>query len=244
MKHKGSLKILVGICLVLVLALAVPLLSACQPGAQYKIGITQIVTHPALDSAREGFIAVLAEEGFVEGKNVEYILRNAEGDMSTAASIAEYFVAEKVDLILSIATPTSQAVVAAVEGTGIPVVFNSVTEPKESGLVASWEKAGGQVTGVSDMAPVEPQVGLIMDIVPDTKRLGVIYNAGEVNSVVQVEMLNDIAGKSGLIVVEATAAGTADVLAAAQSLVGRVDTIWVPADNTAVAAFESIVKVG
>ena len=244
MKHKGISKILIGICLVLVLALALPFMSACQPGMNYEIGITQIVTHPALDSAREGFIAVLAEEGFVEGENVEYILRNAEGDMSIAVSIAEYFVAEKVDLILSIATPTSQAVVGAVEGTDIPVVFNSVTEPKEAGLVASWEKPGGQVTGVSDMAPIEPQVELIMDIAPDTKRLGVIYNAGEVNSVVQVEMLNDIVGKFGLTVVAATAASTADVLAAAQSLVGRVDTIWVPADNTAVAAFESIVKVG
>jgi len=245
MKHRGLSKILVGICLVLVLALALPLMSACQTGMEYKIGITQIVTHPALDSAREGFIAVLAEEGFVEGENVEYILRNAEGDMSIAASIAEYFVAEKVDLILSIATPTSQAVVAAVEGTDISVVFNSVTEPVAAGLVASWDEPGGQVTGVSDMAPVEPQVALIMEIAPDTKKLGVIYNAGEVNSVVQIEMLNDIVDKFGLTVVAATAASTADVLAAAQSLVGRgVDTIWVPADNTAVAAFESIVKVG
>jgi len=211
---------------------------------KYKIGITQIVTHPALDSAREGFISVLAAEGFVEGQNVEYIRRNAEGDMSTAASIAEYLVSEKVDLILSIATPTSQAVVAAVKGTDIPVVFNSVTEPQAAGLVDSWEKPGGNVTGVSDMAPVEPQIQLIMKIVPGTKKLGVVYNAGEVNSVVQVNMLKDIIDKYGLTVVEATAASTADVMAAAQSLVGRVDTIWVPADNTAVAAFESIVIVG
>lgn len=244
MKHKGISKILVGICLVLVLALALPFISACQPGMQYKIGITQIVTHPALDAAREGFIAVLAAEGFVEGENVVYIRRNAEGDMSTAASIAEYFVSEKVDLILSIATPTSQAVVAAVEGTNIPVVFNSVTEPQEAGLVDSWDKPGGQVTGVSDMAPVEPQIELLMDIAPNTKRLGVVYNAGEVNSVVQVRMLKAIIDKFGLTVVEATAADTGVVLAAAQSLVGRVDAIWVPADNTAVAAFEAIVSVG
>jgi len=243
-RNKRISKVAIIISLVLVLALALPFLGACQTGMKYKIGITQIVTHPALDSAREGFISVLAAEGFVEGQNVEYIRRNAEGDMSTAASIAEYFVAEKVDLILSIATPTSQAVVAAVEGTDIPVVFNSVTEPQTAGLVASWENPGGNVTGVSDMAPVEPQVQLIMQIAPDTKKLGVIYNAGEVNSVVQVEMLKDIIDKYGLTVVEATAAGTADVLAAAQSLVGRVDTIWVPADNTAVAAFESIVMVG
>ncbi len=244
MKGKRFALIMVSISLLLVLAIGIPFASACGPAKTYKIGITQIVSHPALDAAREGFIRVLADEGFVEGENVEYIIRNAAGDMTMAASIAALFVAENVDLILSIATPTSQAVVAAVEGTDIPVVFNSVTEPVAAGLVDSWEEPGGNVTGISDMAPVEPQIELIMEIAPDTEKLGVVYNAGEVNSVVQIDMLNDIVDKYGLTVVEATAASTADVLAAAQSLVGRVDTIWVPADNTAVAAFEAIVGVG
>jgi len=243
MKGKGISKILVGICLVLVLVLALPLMSACQAGMEYKIGITQIVTHPALDAAREGFISAMAEEGFVEGENVEYIIRNAEGDMTTAATIANYFVAEKMDLILSIATPTSQAVVAAVEGTDIPVVFNSVTEPQAAGLVASWDEPGGYVTGTSDLLPVEPFLELIKAICPDAKAVGALYCAGEVNSVVQVEMLRDSAPDFGLTVVEATAATSADVMAAAQSLVGRVDAIWVPTDNTIVSAFEAAVKV-
>jgi len=236
-------KILIAVCLVLVLALVVPFMGACETGMKYKIGITQIVTHPALDSCRDGFIAQMAEEGFVEGENVEYILRNAEGDMSTAASIAEYFVAEKVDLIFSIATPTAQACVAAAEGTDIPIVFAALTDPVAAGVVESWEKPGGTVTGASDWADVEAQVKLGMDIYP-AKKLGVVYNAGEVNSVVQVDELKKVAASLGIEeIVEATAASTADVLAAATSLVGRVDAIWEPSDNTVAAAIEAVVKV-
>ena len=244
MKHKRMSKILIAVCLVLVLALVVPFMSSCETGMKYKIGITQIVTHPALDRSRDGFIAQMAEEGFVEGENVEYILRNAEGDMSTAASIAEYFVAEKVDLIFSIATPTTQACVAAVEGTDIPIVFAAVTDPVEAGLVESWEKPGGNVTGASDWADVGLQVKLGMDIYP-AKKLGVVYNAGEVNSLVQIGELKKIASSLGIEeIVEATAATTADVLAAATSLVGRgVDAIWVPSDNTVAAAIDAVVKV-
>jgi len=211
---------------------------------KYKIGITQIATHPALDRCRDGFIAQMAEEGFVEGENVEYILRNAEGDMSIAASIAESFVSEKVDLIFSIATPTTQACVAAVEGTDIPVVFAAVTDPVAAGLVESWEKPGGNVTGASDWADVGLQVKLGMDIYP-AKKLGVVYNAGEVNSVVQIDELKKVAASLGIEeIVEATAASTADVLAAATSLVGRgVDAIWEPSDNTVAAAIDAVVKV-
>jgi len=243
MKHKGISKILVGICLVLVLALALPLMTACQPAKEYRIGITQIVTHPALDMCREGFIDQMAEEGFTEGVNVEYILRNAEGDMSTAASIAEYFVAENVDLIFSIATPTTQACVGAVEGTDIPIVFAALTDPVAAGVVESWDKPGGQVTGASDWADVEAQVKLGMDIYP-AKKLGVVYNAGEVNSVVQIDELKKVAPNLGIEeIVEATAASTADVLAAAMSLVGRVDAIWEPSDNTVASAIDAVVSV-
>jgi len=243
MKHKGRSKILIAVCLVLVLALIVPFMGACGTGMKYKIGITQIVTHPALDLCRQGFIEQMAEEGFVEGENVEYILRNAEGDMSTAASIAESFVSEKVDLIFSIATPTTQACAAAVEGTDIPVVFAALTDPVAAGVAESWEKPGGNVTGASDWADVEAQVKLGMDIHP-AKKLGVVYNAGEVNSVVQVDELKKVASKLGIEeIVEATAASTADVLAAATSLVGRVDAIWEPSDNTVAAAIEAVVKV-
>jgi len=210
----------------------------------YKVGITQIVTHPALDANRQGFIDQMAEEGFIEGENIEYDYSNPEGDMSVAATIAQKFVSEKVDLILSIATPTTQACAQATEGTGIPVVFGAMTDPVAAGVVASWDKPGGNVTGISDWADVGTQVKLVVDIVPNVKKLGTIYNAGEVNSVVQIDELKKAAPDLGITeIVEATVATSADVLAAAQSLMGRVDAIWVPTDNTVVSAFEAVVKV-
>ncbi|UCG10402.1 MAG: ABC transporter substrate-binding protein [Dehalococcoidia bacterium] len=242
--RKNVLKVLISVtCLLMVLAVALPMMTGCGPGTM-KIGITQIVTHPALDANRQGFIDQMAEEGFVEGENVEYDYRTPEGDMTIAASIAQKFVTDKVDLILAIATPTAQACVQATEGTDIEIVFGSVTDPVAAGLVDSWDKPGGSVTGISDWADVGTQIQLVVDIVPDVKKLGVIYNAGEVNSKVQVDELKKVAPAMGITeIVEATAATSADVLAAAQSLVGRVDAIWIPTDNTVVSAFESVVKI-
>lgn len=240
------------ISLVVVLALSAGIVACAPPAEQqeeeeeeetYKIGIAQLGTHVALDAAREGFIAQMADEGYVDGENVEYIVRNAEFDSSTYATIADYFVSEPVDLIYSIATPITQACADAVEGTDIPVVFSAVTDPVAAGFAESWEVPGGQVTGASDWADVEAQVQLGMDIYP-AERLGVIYNAGEVNSVVQVDILKDVASSLGITeIVEATAATTADVYSAAQSLVGRVDAIWEPSDNTVAGAIESVVQV-
>jgi putative ABC transport system substrate-binding protein len=245
MKKKGLSKILVGVCLVLVLALALPVISGCGPAKpkMYKIGITAIVTHPALDLARKGFIEQMTKEGFIEGVNVEYDYLTPEGDMTVATSIAQKFVAEKVDLIFAISTPSTQACAKATEGTGIPVVFGALTDPVAAGVVKSWEKPGGNVTGCSDWMDVGQQVKLAMDIYP-AKRLGVVYNAGEVPAQVQINELKKAAPGLGIEkIVEATAATTADVYAAAMSLVGRVDAIWEPTDNTVASAIDSVVKV-
>jgi putative ABC transport system substrate-binding protein len=248
--NKRNVGIIIGVCVVvavvLVLLFTIGPLShppAEEPAKVYKIGVTQIATHPALDMAREGFIDQMADEGYVEGENVEYILRNAAGDLSAVATISDYFVSENVDLIFSIATDCTQSAAAAVEGTDIPVVFAAVTDPVEIGVAESWEVPGGQVTGASDWADVEAQVKLGMDIY-QAETLGVVYNAGEANSVVQVNELKD--AKSGLNIteiVEATAATTADVYAAAESLVGQVDAIWVPSDNTVAVAIASVVAI-
>lgn len=227
-----------------VFLLTLPGAGLAEAAGKIKIGITQIVTHPALDANRQGFIDQLAKEGFVEGENVQYDFRNPEGDMSLAASIAQKFVSEKVDMILAIATPTAQACVNAVKDTDIPVVFGAVTDPVSAGLVDSWEQPGGQVTGISDWADVGAQIQLILDIVPEVKKIGVIYNSGETNSKVQVDELKKVAQYLGIAkVVEANAATTANVMGAAQSLMGRVDAVWVPTDNTVVSAFEAVVKV-
>jgi putative ABC transport system substrate-binding protein len=210
-------------------------------GESYTIGITQIVSHPALDATAQGFIDALAEAGYVEGENVTYDKQNAQGEMANATTIAQKFAGDQVDLILSIATPTSQAAVQAT--TEIPIVFAAVTDPVAAALVANVDAPEGNVTGVSDLLPVQPHLDLIMELVPDAKTIGLLYNAGETNSVTLVEQEKAAAAAMGLEVVEATAASSAEVLAAAQSLVGRVDAISVLTDNTVVSAFESVVQV-
>lgn len=213
--------------------------AAASPQAKaYKIGITQIVTHPALDAAVAGFKQGLAEKGFT---NVTYDMQNAEGDMSTASQIAQKFAGEGLDLVLGVATPTTQAVVKA--DTSTPIVFTAVTDPVGAGLVTDPKAPGGNVTGVSDMLPVEPHLQLIKQIVPNVKTIGVLYNAGESNSVFLIAKEKEAAAKMGINVVEATASSSSEVQAAAQSLVGRVQAISVLTDNTVVSALESVVKV-
>jgi putative ABC transport system substrate-binding protein len=149
-----------------------------------------------------------------------------------------------VDLIFSITTPMSQAAAAAAKGGDVVVVFGAVTDPVKAGLVESWEKPGAPVTGASDWMDVGQQAALITEILPQAKKVGVLYNPGEANSVAQVEELKKAAGNVGIEkVVEANVSTSSEVLNAAKSLVGRVDAVWVPTDNVAVAALEAIVKV-
>ena len=246
MKKKGLLVLSVCLGIALVLA-ALPFASGCVPGGPkvYKVCITQIATHPDLDANRQGIIDAMAEKGFVEGENVEFVIQNPEGDMTVAASIADYFVSLKPDLVHAITTPSAQTLVAAAEGTDIPIIFSSVTDPVAAGLVPSWEQAAPTVTGVSDWFEMPPQVEFVLEVMPDVEVLGTAYNPGEVNAAVQAEILNDVAPDYGLSVVEATAASTADVYAAGMSLVGRCDAVWIPTCNTVGGVgIESIIKVG
>lgn len=243
MKKKGLSKILIGACLVLLLALAMPLMSGCGSKAG-KIGISQLVTHPALDACAEGIIDGLADSGYAEGEYVTIDYLNSELDMSLVASIAQKFVSEKVDVIVTIATPNSQAAISAAKGTGIPVVFSAITDPVGSGMVSSWDNHPDEnVTGVSDMISVEDDVSLILEIVPGVKTLGTLYNAGESNSVFLIEKLNEACDELDIEVVEKTVSTSADVLAAANALVGQVDAIWVGTDNTVVTGLEALIKV-
>ncbi|ACL70746.1 ABC transporter substrate-binding protein [Halothermothrix orenii] len=206
-----------------------------------KVGIVQIVEHPALDAARKGFIDALADNGYKEGENIEYDYQNAQGDMSLARTIAGKFKREKPDLILAIATPTAQAVANTIKD--IPIFITAVTDPVAAGLVKSMEKPGTNVTGTTDMTPVEKQINLLLKFKPDTTKIGVVYNAGEVNSVVQVDLARKVCKELDIELVEATASNSSSVYQAAQSLINRVDAIYVPTDNTVVSAIESVVKV-
>ncbi|GLI34048.1 ABC transporter substrate-binding protein [Desulforhabdus amnigena] len=205
------------------------------------IGISQIVEHPALDAARKGFIDALKDNGYVEGQNVTYDIQIAQGNMATANSIAKSFVGNNVDLIYTIATPTSQACVNATKT--IPIVISSVTDPVGAGLVKSLEEPGANVTGTTDRSPVDRQMDLIIEIAPKVKRLGVIYNSGEDNSLTSLKQIKEEVAKRNMEVVEAPVSNSSGVFLAAKSLVGRVDAVHIPTDNTVVSAFDAVVKV-
>jgi putative ABC transport system substrate-binding protein len=243
MRKWATSTIVVGICLVLLLALALPLMSACEEEMEYNIGLTQFATHPAADAGREGFIAALADAGYVEDENVAYDYQNPEGDATLEQTIAQRFVDEEVDLIFSFGTRITQQCIHAAEGTDIPVLFCAITDPVDAELVSSWDHPGENVTGTSDMINVEGDVDLILDIVPNVTKLGTIYNASEANSVVLVDKLKEVCNPLGITVVERTVSTSADVHTAAQSLVGLVDAIWVGTDNTVVSGLEALIKV-
>lgn len=206
-----------------------------------KLGIIQVAEHPALDAARQGFLDTLAANGYKEGENLIVDYGNAQGDRTALKTIAKDLVSGGCDLILAIATDSAQAVAA--ETTEIPILITAVTDPVAAQLVQSNEKPGTNVTGTTDMNPVADQIALLQKLAPQAKNIGVVYNAGEVNSVVQVDMAKKAAAELGLKVVEATVSNTSEVMQAAQSLVGRVDGIYIPTDNTVASSIESVVKV-
>ncbi len=225
----------------IVVALVVFFVYQGQQDDNLQIGVIQIVEHPALDGARQGFIDILEENGYVEGENVTYDIQIAQGDMSTANTIAQKFDSQKLDLVLAIATPTAQAVANVIDDT--PILITAVTDPVDAGLVETAEKPNTNVTGTSDMQQMDKQFDLIRKFAPDAKNIGVVYNAGEANSVLQVNMAKEIADELGMTLIEASADTSANVLQAAQSLAGRVDAIYVPTDNTVVSAIESVIIV-
>jgi putative ABC transport system substrate-binding protein len=211
-------------------------------GDTVEIGITQIVSHPSLDAAREGFKKALADNGYTEGKNVKYDEQNAQGDQGTATSIAGKFNTDQKDLVLAIATPTAQAAVQAITST--PVLFTAVTDPVAADLVDSLKSPGGNATGTSDGLPddvVTKQLELIKQFSPGAKSVGIVYSSGEVNSQVQVDALKKAAAGLGLEIKEATVSNSGEVQQAAQSL--DVDAFYVPTDNTVVSALESLLQV-
>ena len=200
------------------------------------IGITQIVDHPALNATRQGIVDGLRAAGYLEGQNVQYIYLNAQGDFAVAVAIAQEFKARRVDLVISITTPSSQAIVQVFGGTATPVVFSAVTDPVRAGLTQY-----PNVTGASDLIDVRSDLALLKAL--GARRVGMVYNPGETNSAVLTDMALKAAPDYGLTIVTASVTGTADVLAAAQSLVGRVDAIYVTTDNTVATALEAVVQV-
>ncbi|MTI85437.1 MAG: ABC transporter substrate-binding protein [Firmicutes bacterium] len=237
----------VAVVALVVLALAVTGCGGNQDSAGdnvLKIGVAQFMSHPALELDQQGFLDQIKEEGFVDGENVEIDIQNAQGDPNLAKTITDKFVADKVDIILAITTPVAQAAVQGTKGTGIPVVFIAVSDAVGAGLIQSLDQpTGTDVTGVYSADPVEQQMDLIEETVPDMSRLGIVYNAGEANSVSNKNRIEKYVSGKDWEVVEAPVASTNDVQIAAQSLVGKVDAVFVPQDNTVISALEALLKV-
>ena len=219
-----------------------PAASGATPAAagNKKVAITAIVEHPALDAVRKGVLDELKAQGFEEGKNLTVDFQSAQGSTANAAQIAKKFAGDNPDVIVAIATPSAQSVVAATKT--IPVVYSAVTDPVAAKLVSSWEPSGTNVTGVSDELPLEPQIDLMKKIVPTVKNIGYVYSPGEVNSTTVLEQLKTKLGGQGLNVVAAPAQRSSDVLTAARSLQGKVDLIYTSLDNNVVSSYESLYK--
>jgi putative ABC transport system substrate-binding protein len=210
--------------------------------ADITVAVTAIVEHPALDACRDGIKDELKAQGFEDGNNIKFVYESAQGNPGTAVQIAQKFVGENPTVIVPISTPSAQAVVAATSD--IPVVFTAVTDPVGAKLVSDAQKPGGNVTGMSDLSPIAKHLELIKEVTPNAKKIGVPFNPGEANAVTLVELLKSEGTKMGYEIVEAPAPKSSDVLAAAQSLVGKSDVIYVPTDNTIVSALEAVIQVG
>ncbi len=222
-----------------VLASAALLSSQSVLAKTAKVAVSQIVEHPALDATRQGLLDGLKAKGYVEGENLEFDYKTAQGNPAIAVQIARQFVGENPDVLVGIATPTAQALVSATRS--IPVVFTAVTDPVGAKLVKTMQQPGKNVTGLSDLSPVSQHVDLIKEILPNAKSIGVVYNPGEANAVTLVELLKKSAAEKGLQVVEATALKSADVQSATQAIAAKSDVLYAPTDNTVASAIEGMI---
>ena len=209
-------------------------------GESYTIGISQFAEHGSLDNCREGFLEGLKEEGLEEGKNLTVKVNNAASDMGTAAQIAQSFAADDMDLICAIATPAAQAAYNAAMDKGIPVIYTAVTNPEEAQLADSDGNPVGAVTGTSDQLPVEAQLKMIRELLPEAKTIGILYTTSEANSVYSISQYEKLAGDYGFTLETAGVTSTSEVSLAAADLLDKVDCLTNLTDNTVVSALPSI----
>lgn len=209
----------------------------------YKIAISQYVEHPSLDATREGFMAALKDAGIVENENLQLDYNNAQADPANNVSIAQKIAGEQYDLVLAIATPPAQAVAQQVKNS--PILFAAVTDPLDAKLVDNLDQPGGNISGASDTNP--EAITKLMDFIAgnftDVKTVGVVLNQGEPNAVVMTDLAEKALEQHGIKLVKASVTNTSEVKQAAESLVGRVDALYITLDNTVVEAVSTIVQI-
>lgn len=210
-------------------------------GDRHSIGIIQYVEHQALDASREGFLAALAANGYLDGESIDVDYQNAQGDASNLSTISDRFVGRKVDLVLAIATPAAQSI--ASKTTEIPILGTAITDYVVARLVDSVEHPGGNISGTTDMNPVKEQIDLIVTLVPDVQTVGLLYTSSEDNSTLQARLAKEAILALGLDYVEVTISSSSEVQQATQSIVRRVDAIYIPTDNIFASAMPIVYGV-
>ena len=207
----------------------------------YTIGISQFAEHGSLDNCREGFLAGLAEEGIEEGKNLTVLYDNAQADTGTASTISDNYVSKKVDLICAIATPSAMSAYNSTMNTDIPVIYTAVSDPVGAGLAKEDGSPVGNITGTSDALAVDAQLKMIREILPNAKKIGILYTTSEANSVSTIAKYKEAAGNYGFEIVDSGINTIADVDLAAADLVTKVDCITNLTDNTVVSALQTVI---
>ena len=221
---------------------ALALFSSCQKkDKKIKIGVIQLVEHPALDKNYQGFVDGLKAAGYVDGQNIEIDYENAQGEQANCVTIAQKLVNDQSDLIFAIATPAAQAV--ANTTSDIPILVSSVTDPKTAQLVESNEKPGTNVSGTSDLTPCAAQISLLKRLLPSAKKVAILFCSSEENSRFQANLAEAACQKEGLDFVEATVSNTNEVQQVVQSLVGKVDAIYAPTDNMIASSMATVALV-
>ena len=219
-------------------AMAGSVLTANAEEKVYKIGICQLSEHVALDAAYEGFVDGLEEAGYVDGENIEIDYQNAQGDQSNCPTIASKLVNDQSDLILAIATPAAQACANATEE--IPILVTAVTDPAASGLVEDNTAPGSNISGTSDLTPVKEQLDLMMQLLPDTEKIAILYCSSESNSEIQAELAMEAAEELGIETIEATVSNSNEIQQVVQNLIGKADAIYAPTDNIIAAGMQTV----
>ena len=221
---------------------ALTLFSSCQKKEKkVKIGVIQLVEHPALDKNYQGFVDGLKAAGYVDGENIVIDYENAQGEQANCVTIAQKLVNDRSDLIFAIATPAAQAV--ANMTSEIPILVSSVTDPKTAQLVESNEKPGTNVSGTSDLTPCAAQISLLKRLIPNAKKVAILFCSSEENSRFQANLAEAACKYEGLDFVEATVSNTNEVQQVVQSLVGKVDAIYAPTDNMIASSMATVALV-
>ena len=214
--------------------------TAAADGESYTIGISQFAEHGSLDNCRTGFLEGLKEAGIEEGVNLTVLFDNAQADTATASMISDNYVSQKVDLICAIATPSAMSAYNSCLDSDIPVIYTAVSDPVSAGLAKEDKTPEGNITGTADTLPVEAQLKMIRELLPDAKKIGILYTTSEANSVSAIAEYKEKVGDYGFELVEKGITNTSEIALATDDLLSQVDCISNLTDNTVVSSLATI----